>query len=64
MSYVSFLSASVKPLYSGARVFYKTLDQRIHIKLYPGEDESHMPGLWITYEHGYPNMDDMVPGTW
>ena len=53
------LSSVAKTLYSSARVYYNYVEKRLDIKLYPRSVST--VGLTVTYEPGYPYMDDAAP---
>lgn len=54
-----FLASAVRSQYSTARVYYNYQQQRLDMKLYPRSVAT--PGLMVTYEPGYPYMDDKAP---
>lgn len=49
--------AAAKPYFSSARIFYNAYECRIDMKFFP-KDPNKTPAMVVTYEPGYPFMDD------
>lgn len=59
MQQFPFLSAAANTFYDTARLFYNYQEKRLDMKLYPRSAAT--PGLMVTFEPGYPYMDDLAP---
>lgn len=55
-----FLSAAAaSTAYDTARLYYNYQEKRLDMKLYPRSATA--PGLMVTFEPGFPYMDDLAP---
>lgn len=55
--YFPCIEAAAKPYFSSARTFYNIHECRLDMKFFP-KDTSKTPSMIVTYEPGYPFMDN------
>jgi len=57
LPYFTSTVAAAKPYFSSARVFYNVHECRLDMKFFP-KDTNTTPAMIVTYEPGYPYMDE------